>query len=129
VTINRSVTGGRGRGDCRWERRRAGVYQVILSPPNVSGGVKNDAIVFVESWTGRVLGVDDTRDDSVPQQIIHQWAADIHDGSAGGPAGRVAAFILGLLPAGLLITGWMMWRARRRTGGRSGRAKRAPAAP
>jgi hypothetical protein len=45
--------------------------------------VQNTAIVHIEPWGGRVLGIDD----SLPQKIVHQWVADIHDGSAGGPVG------------------------------------------
>jgi uncharacterized iron-regulated membrane protein len=113
-------------------QRPAGVYQVILLLPD-SYGVSNVAVVHLEPWTGRVLGIDDTRDDSLPQQIVHQWAGDIHDGSAGGPVGRVVAFLLGLLPAGLLLTGWMMWRTRRRSGrrqrGEAGRRLRPESRP
>jgi uncharacterized iron-regulated membrane protein len=107
-------------------QRRVGVYQVILVPPETYG-IQNAAIVHIEPWTGRVLGVDDNRDDSLPQKIVHQWAADIHDGSAGGPAGQVIVFILGLAPAGLLLTGWMIWRNRRRTRRRDAAARGAPA--
>jgi uncharacterized iron-regulated membrane protein len=96
-------------------RRRTGVYQIILTTPHTYG-VQEGIQVYVEPWSGRVLGTEDSRADTVPQRIVHQWIADIHDGSAGGPVGKVLAFVLGLLPAALLVTGWFMWRTRRRRG-------------
>lgn len=96
-------------------QRRTGVYQVILTV-RPTYGVQEGIQVYVEPWSGRVLGIEDSREDTVPQRATHQWVADIHDGSAGGPVGRVLVFVLGLMPAALLVTGWLMWRTRRRRG-------------
>ncbi|MEJ3744866.1 PepSY-associated TM helix domain-containing protein [Actinomycetes bacterium KLBMP 9797] len=93
-------------------QRRTGVYHVFLTTPRTYG-VEWIAQVYVEPWSGRVLGSEDSRQDTVPQRVVHQWIADIHDGTAGGPLGQVLVFLLGLLPAALLVTGWFMWRARR----------------
>jgi uncharacterized iron-regulated membrane protein len=96
-------------------QRRTGVYQIILTIRQTYG-VQETIHVYVEPWSGRVLATEDTREDTGPQRVVHQWFGDIHDGSAGGPVGKVLAFLIGLMPAALLLTGWLMWRNRHRRG-------------
>lgn len=70
------------------------------------------SFVWVDGATGQVLAVQDARRGAAGTQV-NNWLHPLHDGSAGGLAGRLLAVLAGLVPAGLFWTGWRRWRAGR----------------
>jgi len=70
------------------------------------------SFIFVDQYTGRVLAVHDVGHGNASTRIA-SWIRPIHDGSIGGLGTRVLAIVLGLLPAGLLVTGLLYWLGRR----------------
>jgi uncharacterized iron-regulated membrane protein len=68
--------------------------------------------VWVDGARGQVRAVHDARELRAGGQV-NAWLHPLHDGSAGGLVGRVLAFLAGLIPLALFITGWLRWRDRR----------------
>jgi iron complex outermembrane receptor protein len=71
--------------------------------------------VFVDQHDARILAVHDIRRGNAATTAIG-WIRVLHDGSVGGLPTRVLAVILGLCPAGLLVTGLLHWRRRTAAG-------------
>ena len=69
--------------------------------------------VWVDGASGAVLAVQDART-AAAGSIVNAWLHPLHDGSAGGLAGRILAALAGLVPLLLFVTGWLRWRSRRR---------------
>jgi uncharacterized iron-regulated membrane protein len=69
------------------------------------------SFVWVDGATGQVLAVQDARRGAAGTQVIN-WLHPLHDGSAGGLAGRLLAVLAGLVPAALFWTGWRRWRGK-----------------
>ena len=44
-----------------------------------------------------------------------EWLHPLHNGEAFGIAGRIAALLIGILPACLFLTGLVRWRQKRRS--------------
>lgn len=71
------------------------------------------SFVWIDSASGKVLAVHDAR--AVPSgSAVNGWIHALHDGSAGGLAGRILVVLSGLVPAILFATGLARWHARRR---------------
>lgn len=70
------------------------------------------SFVFVDQYSGRVLAVHDV-DRGNASTTMAAWIRPLHDGSIAGLFGRVIAIIVGLLPAAMLITGFLYWQKRR----------------
>ncbi|MEH6791684.1 PepSY-associated TM helix domain-containing protein [Parasphingorhabdus sp.] len=68
--------------------------------------------VWVDSASGRVLAVHDAQA-ARSGSVVNNWIHPLHEGSAGGLAGRILVAICGLLPTLLLVTGLLRWRGRR----------------
>jgi uncharacterized iron-regulated membrane protein len=68
--------------------------------------------VWIDPGTGAILAVRDTRQDSAGDRFM-DWMHPLHNGEAFGLAGRALAVVGGLLPAVLLVTGWLRWRHKR----------------
>lgn len=69
--------------------------------------------VWVHPASGEILAVRNPRDNSGGDTFM-AWLHPLHNGEALGLAGRWLACIAGLLPAMLLVTGWLRWRHKRR---------------
>ncbi|MBB5709810.1 PepSY-associated TM helix domain-containing protein [Sphingomonas xinjiangensis] len=80
------------------------------------------SFVFVDSHSGTVLAVHDTRRSNAGTTAA-KWIRVLHDGSVGGTATRILAIVLGLVPTFLFVTGLIHWR--RRTAARSRFSKRS----
>ncbi|MXO71581.1 PepSY-associated TM helix domain-containing protein [Alteraurantiacibacter buctensis] len=68
---------------------------------------------WVDAATGRVLAIHDARAAGAGG-TVNLWLHPLHDGSAGGIWGRLLAFLAGLVPLLLFVTGWLRWRGRAR---------------
>jgi uncharacterized iron-regulated membrane protein len=71
------------------------------------------SFVWVNSANGKVVAVHDAKK-AQAGSVINNWVHPLHEGSAGGLAGRLLAALCGLLPSILLVTGFLRWRGRRR---------------
>lgn len=69
------------------------------------------SFVFVDQYTGAVLAVHDVRQGNAATTTA-KWIRVLHDGSVGGLSTRILAVILGLVPLGLFVTGFLHWRRR-----------------
>ncbi|WP_070155056.1 PepSY-associated TM helix domain-containing protein [Sphingobium phenoxybenzoativorans] len=69
------------------------------------------SFVFVDQYSARVLAVHDVRQGNAGTTTA-KWIRVLHDGSVGGLATRILAIILGLVPLGLFVTGFLHWRRR-----------------
>jgi uncharacterized iron-regulated membrane protein len=69
------------------------------------------SFVFVDQYSARVLAVHDIRRGNASTGTA-KWIRVLHDGSVGGIATRILAVILGLVPLGLFVTGFLHWRRR-----------------
>ena len=68
--------------------------------------------VWIDPSTGAVLATQDVRTRSAGDSLL-AWLHPLHNGEAGGVIGRWLAFIGGILPIVLAVTGWMRWRQKR----------------
>lgn len=73
------------------------------------------SFAWVDAGTGKVSAVQDARKAGAGS-VIEGWIHPLHDGSAGGLAGRMLAAVSGLVPLFLFVSGWLRWRIRRRAG-------------
>lgn len=67
--------------------------------------------VWVDAASGRVRALHDAREAGAGG-TVNLWLHPLHDGSAGGIVGRLLAFLAGLVPLALFVTGWLRWRSR-----------------
>ena len=69
--------------------------------------------LWIHAQTGQVLAARDARQQSAGDAVL-AWLHPLHNGEAFGMAGRVLAFVAGLLPLLLIVTGVQRWADRRR---------------
>lgn len=89
-----------------------GFYRLRMQVPGDPGYRFPHSFVWVDASSGRVLGVQDARK-AGGGSTVNAWIHPLHDGSAGGLAGRILAAMAGLVPLVLFVTGWKRWRGRR----------------
>jgi uncharacterized iron-regulated membrane protein len=83
------------------------MFSRTLNPP---AGPERLTAVYLDQYTGRVLN-----DPSTPRNagdVIVDWIVPLHFGNFGGLGVKIAWAILGLAPALLAITGFLMWWSR-----------------
>lgn len=90
-----------------------GTWRLRMQVPGDPGYRFPHSYVWVDGASGTVLAVQDARRAGAGS-VVNSWLHPLHDGSAGGLAGRVLAALAGLVPLVLFVTGWLRWRARRR---------------
>ena len=71
------------------------------------------SFVWIDAARGRVLAIEDARLAGAGKQV-NNWLHPLHDGTAGGLAGRILVALAGLAPLALFLTGWLRWRSRQR---------------
>lgn len=69
------------------------------------------SFIFVDQYSGAVLAVHDVRRGNASTTTA-KWIRALHDGSVAGLTTRIFAAILGLVPLGLVVTGFLHWRRR-----------------
>ncbi len=65
--------------------------------------------VFVDRYTGAVLGVRPPRDYASVGDALVDWIGPLHTGHFGGPVIKTTWAVAGLAPAALFGTGFLMW--------------------
>lgn len=101
-----------------------GVYRISLAQPHEPSQRFPRTNVWIDQYSGAVLAVRDPRFDSAGDKLLN-WLHPLHNGEAFGLAGRLLAFVAGLLPALLFVTGVLRWRQKARAHARVA-ARRLP---
>ncbi len=83
-------------------------FSPTLPAPVGPGRLTN---VYLDQYTGDVLKTSAPADRSIGDRLI-DWASPLHIGNFGGIGVRIAWFVLGLAPAVLAVTGFIMWWLR-----------------
>ncbi|NDY93842.1 PepSY-associated TM helix domain-containing protein [Ideonella livida] len=99
-----------------------GVFRFRLALPGDPSERFAHSLVWVDAWRPQVLAAV-TLDEWPAAATAQGWLHALHNGEAGGLAGRWAVLALGLLPTVLAWTGLRRWRDRRR-GEREAAARR-----
>ncbi len=89
-----------------------GTYRVRLWAPGEPSHRFPHNDIWIDPSTGAVLATQDVRTRGAGDSLL-AWLHPLHNGEAGGPIGRWFAFIGGILPMVLAVTGWMRWRQKR----------------
>lgn len=82
-------------------------------------------VAGVDRWTGRIIGSADGSDRTAADAFA-EWQFPLHNGEAGGLAGRWLVVLTGLSPTLLGITGTTIWLRKRRSRARQRRARAIP---
>ncbi|WP_404783699.1 PepSY-associated TM helix domain-containing protein [Altericista sp. CCNU0014] len=69
--------------------------------------------VEVDRYSGKVLAVQDSRVAKLGDRVLNSFTP-LHYGTFGGVPTRILYLFVGLAPTVLLVTGFVMWRYRRR---------------
>ncbi|MFH5804455.1 PepSY-associated TM helix domain-containing protein [Alienimonas sp. DA493] len=102
----------------------AGVYEVAFRQPDEVQRSFGRTQVYVDRYTGEVVAVR-APEDFTAADAFFAWQFPLHNGEAFGLVGRWVVFFVGLTPAGLYVTGFLLWR-RKRLSKRRRRRRRVP---
>lgn len=69
------------------------------------------SFLFIDQYSGAVLAIHDVRRGNASTTTA-KWIRVLHDGSVAGLSTRILAVILGLVPLGMFVTGFLHWRRR-----------------
>ena len=89
------------------------VYVLRLQQPNEPSQRFPKTFVWIDQFSGQVLASRDALKVS-SGDVFFDWLHPLHNGEAFGLTGRILAFVSGLLPLALLLTGWIRWRQKRK---------------
>jgi uncharacterized iron-regulated membrane protein len=92
---------------------QGGIFRLRMQAPGDPSFRFPHSYVWLDSTSGKVLAVQDARQ-AQPGSMVNNWLHPLHEGSAGGLAGRLLVVLCGLLPAILFVTGFLRWKGRRR---------------
>lgn len=90
----------------------SGVIKLRVQVPGDPSRRFPHSYIYIDQYSGAVLGVLDARR-SGTSTTINNWLHPLHDASVGGVATRILAFLAGLVPTALFLTGLLRWRIRR----------------
>lgn len=90
-----------------------GVFRVDLIPTAGPQAGESQEI-FVDAVSGRLLAVRNDGDRQGADRLV-SLLEPVHGGAILGLGGEIAAWLLGLVPAGMMIGGYLNRRARQRT--------------
>jgi uncharacterized iron-regulated membrane protein len=76
-------------------------------------GLDYGNVVYLDQFSGQVIRIDDERQAKLGDRILNSFTP-LHYGTFGGISTRILYVFVGLVPTLLLVTGFMMWRYRRR---------------
>ncbi len=79
----------------------------------LGNGLDYGNVVYLDQFSGQVIRIDDERKAKLGDRILNAFVP-LHFGTFGGISTRILYVFVGLAPAVLLVTGFVMWRYRRR---------------
>jgi len=88
-------------------------YLVLMRHADYPRRSNGGSRVYIDPYTGQVLATVDSRTAASGDALL-AWLFPTHNGEIGGLLGRVIVLVAGLMPAVLLVTGFVLWRFRRR---------------
>ena len=103
-------------GQLRWLETPdspTGVYFVRLQQPGEPGKRFPITRVWIDQYSGAVLHSYDPLAASAADTFM-AWQHPLHSGEAFAGVGRFLAFLSGLLPTLLLVTGYLRWQQKRK---------------
>jgi uncharacterized iron-regulated membrane protein len=89
-----------------------GVYRVSLRV-DPEDNPREGPTLFIDPRTRQVISRID-RSSRGGGDAFLVWQRILHEGSAGGEAGRLVTFLGGLMPPVLMVTGLLIWIRKRR---------------
>ncbi len=93
---------------------RAGVvYLSWIRQPRIAPGGEHRPMAWLDRYDARPLRVYDPARAPLGTRLTNVWLPPVHFGEVGGTPTRVLACAAGLVPAGLYVTGVLLWRRRR----------------
>ena len=90
------------------------VVQIGLRQPGEVRRTSGESIVWLDQYSGVVLGVRDWRLLTSGETFL-AWLFPLHNGEAFGLIGRWIVFVTGCIPSVLYVTGLRMWWLKRQT--------------
>lgn len=90
-----------------------GAYMVRVQQPGDPSDRFPHSYVYIDQRSAKILAMQDQASFAWSNKITN-WLHPLHDGSAGGLAGRILIFAIGWIPLLLWITGLLRWRHRRK---------------
>jgi len=82
---------------------------VIVAGQDPSAGARNSTTTFVDRYSGAVLDVRRGSQARTWGDRVVEWLPPLHSGHFGGPIVHALWAVLGLAPAVLFVTGFLMW--------------------
>jgi uncharacterized iron-regulated membrane protein len=92
------------------------VYLSWIRQAQVAPGGEYRPMAWLDRYDARVLRLYDPARVPLGTRVTNVWLPPVHYGEVGGLATRVLACAAGLVPAGLYVTGILLWRRRTRRG-------------
>ena len=86
-------------------------FRMRVQMPGDPHGRFPSSFVIVDQYSGAVLAVHDVRHGNAATTTA-KWIRVLHDGSVANLSSRILAIIVGLVPLGLFVTGFLHWRRR-----------------
>ena len=102
-------------GELKWiglPQHADGVIEIGLRQPGEVRRTSGESIVWLDQYSGVVLGVRDWRLLTSGETFL-AWLFPLHNGEALGFIGRIIVFVTGFVPLILYITGIRMWWLKR----------------
>jgi len=118
ISLDAAVAAGDSRfprGTLKWiytPENAQGVYVLKYRLPHEVAGRFPNSTVWIDQYTGRVLGARDARYDP-PAAAIVDWLFPLHTGEVMKLPGRILWVGFGFLPVILWVTGLWRWLLRR----------------
>ena len=110
-----SLFPGHARRNLWMTRDSAGVvYLSWIREPRIAAGGEYRPMAWLDRYTGAPLRVHDPTRVPLGTRLTTVWLPPVHFGEVGGLPTRVLAFVGGLAPLALYVTGGLMWWRRRR---------------
>lgn len=91
-----------------------GVYEIGLRQPGEINRSFGRTQLWIDPHGGDLLAVRNPDEFTLADTFV-AWQFPLHNGEAFGMIGRWIVFLVGFAPAVLYVTGFLMWRRRRRS--------------
>jgi uncharacterized iron-regulated membrane protein len=90
-------------------------WRVLLRPPSADPAMRTRGAIWLDPWTGALVHDRTSSAMSMGDRYLMEqlW---LHNGSTFGFVGRLLIFAAGFVPLILFVTGFVIWRNKRRAG-------------